>query len=406
MHIVLFSPAWPFGYPNGIVSYVHYLRGGLEQLGHQVTIITTKIIQPCDDRQVHCIERSLVDKVKSKVKRVMGQNTLSNAWVPSAISRKLREIHARAPVDIFEMEESFGWFAQVAKRTPFPVVAKLHGPAFITQALQAVTPLNLQERIEFEAAALQSHEHICSPSLDTLMQSRRAMGFEASRAEVLVNPVECNISEDLIWNPGKFEKNTLLFVGRFDAHKGGDIMLLAFKHILKSRPDAQLIFVGPNSEKVSEEGALYDVDAYLLKHFSADERRHIVMTGPLKGFEINQLRTRAAVTVVASRWENQPNTLLEAMVQGCPVVASNTAGIPEIIHHGMDGLLADNADPASMAAACLKLMQDPVLSAQLGQEARIRSVARYNPIAVAQANIDYYKRTLSCKRESGSTSNS
>jgi glycosyltransferase involved in cell wall biosynthesis len=220
----------------------------------------------------------------------------------------------------------------------------------------------------------------------------------AEFAQILVNPVQCNISDSLLWGPAGAHSDTLLFVGRFDAHKGGDIVLLAFKRILAARADAQLIFVGPNSGSVEEGGMLYAMDAYLTKHFSASEREHITLTGPLKAAEIGRLRVQAAVTIIASRWENQPNTVLEAMVQGCPVVATNTAGIPEVITHEVDGLLCRNADPDAMAGACLRLMTDPQFSLQLGSAARRNSVARHHPLIVARSNVNFYERVLAAAR--------
>ena len=50
-----------------------------------------------------------------------------------AIAATVREVHERDPMDVFEMEESFGWCADVQMRVPVPVVVKLHGPEFLTR---------------------------------------------------------------------------------------------------------------------------------------------------------------------------------------------------------------------------------------------------------------------------------
>jgi glycosyltransferase involved in cell wall biosynthesis len=394
MHIALFSPAWPFGYPNGIVSYVHYLRIGLEQLGHKVSIITLKVTSSITDHDVHVVEKGFLGKIQARLSKISGDALHATAWVAPAISSKLHEIHARQAIDILEIEESFGWFSEIARRVPFPVITKLHGPAYITQKLQAVQPANLRQRIDREAAALRSHPHICSPSNDTLNQTRVELSVVAAQAEVLVNPVDCAIDERFVWQAHTCDADRILFVGRFDGHKGGDVVILAFKQILQSRPDARLTFIGPNSGAVIDDGEPLDIHSFIKKNIPAHQIEQIELTGPLKGDEISVRRTKAAVTVVASRWENQPNTLLEAMVQGCPVVAANTAGIPEVVRHGVDGLLVKCADPAEFAAACLTLMQDQELSRSLGAQARLNSLARYEPRVVALANLAYYARVV------------
>lgn len=59
----------------------------------------------------------------------------------------------------------------------------------------------------------------------------------------------------------------------------------------------------------------------------------------------------AAVCVIPSLYENFPNTCIEAMACGYAVVASAVGGIPEIITHGVDGLLVAPGRPDALAAA-------------------------------------------------------
>lgn len=70
-----------------------------------------------------------------------------------------------------------------------------------------------------------------------------------------------------------------------------------------------------------------------------------------------------------------PNVLMEAQSQALAVMATATAGIPELIIDGETGLLTPPDDPASAAAALLKLIQDPTLRRRLGDRGlhRVRS---------------------------------
>jgi glycosyltransferase involved in cell wall biosynthesis len=67
-----------------------------------------------------------------------------------------------------------------------------------------------------------------------------------------------------------------------------------------------------------------------------------------------------------------PNTLLEAMGTGRPVVASRVAGVPDVLTDGEHGLTVPERDPAALAAAIVRLLDDPALAGRLGAAARQR----------------------------------
>ena len=67
--------------------------------------------------------------------------------------------------------------------------------------------------------------------------------------------------------------------------------------------------------------------------------------------------------------EGIPNSMLEAMATGLPVVATRHGGIPEAVTHGTDGLLVPERSPADLAESLLRLMGDPDLFAQLSRAA-------------------------------------
>lgn len=67
-----------------------------------------------------------------------------------------------------------------------------------------------------------------------------------------------------------------------------------------------------------------------------------------------------------------PNVLAEAMAMKLPVVSTRISGIPELIEHGVNGLLVPQKDPEALAAAIARLLGDPALGARLGEAARAK----------------------------------
>jgi glycosyltransferase involved in cell wall biosynthesis len=83
------------------------------------------------------------------------------------------------------------------------------------------------------------------------------------------------------------------------------------------------------------------------------------------------------VFVLPSRTEGMSNALLEAMATGLPVVATAVGGTPEVIADGSSGLLVPVDDPAAMAAAIVRVLDDPSLAGRLGAAARQTVEERY-----------------------------
>lgn len=102
--------------------------------------------------------------------------------------------------------------------------------------------------------------------------------------------------------------------------------------------------------------------------------------------------------VLCSWQEGLSNALIEAMLAGCPVIATAVGGNVELVEHARNGLLVPVDDPASLAEAIGQLCSDEPLRRTLAQQAQQSARARHSTLALAGATEAVYERALRAGR--------
>jgi glycosyltransferase involved in cell wall biosynthesis len=402
MHIAFYSPAWPLQrFQNGIITYVHAMKVGLERLGHRVSVFTAVLHESGIEDHVHHVDAGKRGPWARAARRLLQARRsveTDHDRLAGAIGSAILRVHARDPIDLIEMEESFGWFAEVERVTSLPLAVKLHGPAFLSYVDVELNTALAQKRIELEGKALSRASTILSPCKSTLSQTLEKYALSPELAKHIVNPVVVDETTPL-WTVDACDHRTILFVGRFDLRKGGDIMLKAFLLLLKERPDLKLIFVGPDLGLPLPDGHQIQFDAYCDQLFPAELRKSVDYRGPLTNQEIANLRVKAFATIVASRWENLCYTLLEAMVQACPVVCSDAGGCPEVVTDWTTGRLAKSEQPADFAEKVRSLLDDPERAAKMARAGRQYVSDVYSAPNVFRRSVEIYQRAAKMRRD-------
>lgn len=394
MHIAFWSPAWPLEkFQNGIVTYVHWMKVALESKGHRVSVFTKNLGESPDPTAatgVQIVNRSVRDRFLDRLMSLVTPSENRAFEFSRVMAAHLQKYNKRDPIDILEMEESFGWFSDIERRTSLPLVVKLHGPAFLSLVPEEIeTPFG-REKIAREGRALRRASVVISPSARTLAQTIEFYGLNPEYQAHIVNPLEMPAGTPL-WDLESCNRNTILCVGRFDLRKGADVLLNAFRGALRDRPDLKLVFVGPDRGVLMADGRLLNFEEYVRGLFTAEQRDHVEFRGTLPNAEIMRLRTEAMMTIVASRWENQSYAVLEAMLQGCPVVCSDAGGCPESVADGRTGLLARSGDPDSFRDKILQMLDDPAAAAAMGQAARQYVLEEHSAAKVAEQSLRLYE---------------
>lgn len=394
MHIGLYSPAWPLGgTPNGIVTYVHAMQGALRAKGHRVSIVSSVLQAEAQEGVTQALLRDPFDRAAEALSVSLLKRPPSIRRYGRAIADAFQQVHDSSPLDVIEMEESFGFAADVAARVPAPVVVKLHGPAFLHLVEEELRTRFGQEKVEREGRALRSLPFVTSPSACHLADTVAFYGLSPLISEHIVNPLDLPPSAPQ-WRLEGCDPRSLLFVGRFDKVKGGDLVLKAFQSLLKSHPGLRLTFVGPDRGLIQDDGSHISYQEFVSRLEDPALEASVIYGGQLEPAEIIKLRTESLCTLVASRRESQGYTALEAMAQGCPVVCADTSGLSEIVEHEVTGLKARAEDAAALAAQLDRIVCDPRFGARLGAAARIGISKRHSPESVADQTLSVYRRAI------------
>jgi glycosyltransferase involved in cell wall biosynthesis len=201
----------------------------------------------------------------------------------------------------------------------------------------------------------------------------KQIGYELSNAEVVWNPFNVDFNFSPAWpDLGQDDELRFACVGRLDpVAKGQDILLEALSGASWAARPWKLFFYGEGSKRNSLE--------WLVQRLGLSDR--IVFAGHLPAEEI---WARNHVLVMPSRLEGLPLVLVEAMLCGRPVVATDVAGHAEVIQDGVTGFLADAPTPTSMAIALERLWARRTEAKEIGMAAskRIRKLVPPDPTGV------------------------
>jgi glycosyltransferase involved in cell wall biosynthesis len=159
----------------------------------------------------------------------------------------------------------------------------------------------------------------------------------------------------------------VLFVGQVIRGKGVDLLLRALAEV-------------PGHWHASIVGTGNHLSACKALAIKLDIAHRITFTGWVDHAALDDYYARASVTAVPSRWPEPFGMVgIEAMARGRPVVGFAVGGIPDWLEHGVTGLLAREADTATLAQNLARLLADPELAAMLGAKAAARVRERYRP---------------------------
>jgi glycosyltransferase involved in cell wall biosynthesis len=215
---------------------------------------------------------------------------------------------------------------------------------------------------EFEKATLVRHGidpalvHVVGPGVDV-------DSFERADGRAIRD--RCALGDSLVVG----------FIGRQAPYKGIDTLVRAMTIVWDRRPDAHLVLAGSRTGFSAELRRMIDA-------LPRAKRARVTAVDDFPEDEKAQWFAACDVFVTVSTEESFGIVFAEAWAAGKPVIGGRIRAVESVIHDGDDGLLVPCGEPAPLAAAIERLLDDAALRTRMGRrgQARVRADHDWNAV--------------------------
>lgn len=177
----------------------------------------------------------------------------------------------------------------------------------------------------------------------------------------------------------------LLYVGRFNVFKNVETLIEAVAKLIQ-------MDVGEFELRLVGEGEQRPVLEQMVSELNLTRQVHFVSWVPRD--EIADHYRRSDVFVTATTWEGMPNTVLEAMACGLPIVGTQASGLHELVHDGVNGYLVPIKDPDALAEAIALLIGNGYERRRMGRQSRKLAESEFAWEYITEQYLDIYEQVL------------
>jgi glycosyltransferase involved in cell wall biosynthesis len=174
----------------------------------------------------------------------------------------------------------------------------------------------------------------------------------------------------------------LVVIAQLIPRKGHRFLLQALPEILVRHPHTRVLFAGEGESEAELKAQVQDMGLAACVQFLGYRD------------DIGDVLRACDVLVHPATMEGFANVAMQAMAAGLPVVSSAVGGMPESVRDGVTGLLVPPQDPAALAAAIVKLLDDASLRERLGRQGREIVQREFTTDVMVEGNLAVYRALL------------
>ena len=278
-------------------------------------------------------------------------------------------------VDIFHIMANSGWSWHLFT-VPAVWIAKLRGVPTVINYRGGEAEKFFSKSFKYIKPTLNASTNIVVPSrfLEDVFSKR---GVTTQIIANIIDLDRFNSTE----NKSKRFAPHLLVTRNLELIYDNETAIRAFNEILITYPSAQLTIAGTGPEL----GNLQSLVGQL------GLSQKVNFTGRVDTQQMPALYQSADVMLNPSRVDNMPNSILEALASGVPVVSTNVGGIPYMVEHEDTALLVDPEDHMAMASAICQVLEDKQCQQNLVNSG-LALVKQFSWSEVSQHWLSLYKK--------------
>ena len=274
-----------------------------------------------------------------------------------------------------------------ASITGFPAVYaahELHIPSIVSiRGNDIIADVFNAERFPYLKWALENATQFTAVSQEGLNRAR-ILSARPNKGRVILNSIRpqdfAEGTQDL-----QLPHPVVGSLAVFKNKKGLEVLLCAFSMLLQRYPTAHLLLAG---FVIPEEQDRFErlITKYNLEH-------KITITGRISRQDALRYLRNMDVFAFTSLHDGCPNTVLEAMLAGIPIVATRSGAVPELIEDGKHGLLVRPGSATELCEAIGSMLDTSTDRYRYGEQARERVLTRFAP---QRELAEYWEVYLSC----------
>jgi len=384
MRIAIFTDTF-FPLINGVAYGTFHSAEFLSDLGHEVIVVTAM-----DFKNKEILKQNKKFEVIFSSSMPLGFYPGERMALPfdPLVLKKLKKfkpdiIHSHTPFSV-------GWSAVlVTKMLHVPLVGTHH--TFYDHYLKYVMlDHSLGKKLSWKYTVL--YYNFCN----LVLCPSQALADELIKngltkpTEIFVNAIDTDFfvptseeNKKVLKDKLGLEEFSLVYVGRLSYEKSVDVVLEAFSKVLKDSPKSTLLIGGDGPDRQRLEKLADDLGI----------KEKVLFKGFLRGQDWLEAFQSADVFITASKSENMPLTILEAMSAGLPVVAVGEKGVAEIVLSGESGFLSKADDSDDLAKNVLKFKNDKKLKEKMTTTAR-KLAFKYSYEKIGKNLSDVYSKLI------------
>ena len=383
---------------EGVGRHTNLMAQGLVECGHSVHVITRG-----EKDQVSFYDGAYVHQLAQRRGRYERYRHLNDLYFSLNHSQAVYEEVKRLQLnDGIQVVDSPVWLIDglvTATSGVAPVVVRLQTARKQIAALQKFRDDDSRLIGEMEQALIERAAYLVPNSQATVEAAARVYGAAMSPDRYTIIPHGIvPVSDEAVrpFDPQQPPDTlTVLYVGRLEKRKGIADLFEAIPRVLQKTPRVRFIIAG--SDNSQADGFFNRTGLTYPAYFASKHPQlagQVEFKGAVSEEDLHRLYQSCDLFVAPSLYESFGLIYLEAMNYAKPVIGCRAGGIPEVVDHGVSGLLVDPAAPIALAEAITSLLSAPVKLCELGLAGRQRLLEQFTHIQMARRFAEVYRTVI------------